>query len=107
MLIFNVWLRMTPFLPNWFCNLACPLVGVPLRPFFVASLFGTQGSLLFLTLTGATLRDLGESRFELGSSFRRRALLLAALMAVLQCVPLLFIWRQKRRAAAAASRKEV
>jgi uncharacterized membrane protein YdjX (TVP38/TMEM64 family) len=42
MLIFNVWLRMTPFLPNWFCNLACPLVGVPLRPFFVASLFGTQ-----------------------------------------------------------------
>ena len=97
MLIFNVWLRMTPFLPNWFCNLACPLVGVPLRPFFVASLFGTQagsrasplaspkgtspgdpfsarhwrqGSLLFLTVTGATLRDLGESRFELGSSFR-------------------------------------
>lgn len=56
MLLFNFWLRLTPFLPNWFCNVACPLVGVPLRPFFLASLFGTQGSLLFLSLTGATLR---------------------------------------------------
>mmetsp|Transcript_22525 Transcript_22525/g.68660 ORF Transcript_22525/g.68660 Transcript_22525/m.68660 type:complete len:212 (-) Transcript_22525:519-1154(-) len=56
MLLFNFWLRLTPFLPNWFCNVACPLVGVPLRPFFIASLFGTQGSLLFLSLTGATLR---------------------------------------------------
>jgi len=56
MLLFNFWLRLTPFLPNWFCNVACPLVGVPLRPFFIASMFGTQGSLLFLSLTGATLR---------------------------------------------------
>jgi uncharacterized membrane protein YdjX (TVP38/TMEM64 family) len=64
MLLFNFWLRMTPFLPNWFCNVACPLVGVPLRPFFLASLVGTQGSLLFLSLTGATLRCLAALRAQ-------------------------------------------
>jgi len=41
-------------------------------------------------------RDLGENSFELGSSFKQRALLLGGLMAVLQCIPLLFIWQKKR-----------
>jgi hypothetical protein len=40
---------------------------------------------------------LGENSFELGSGFKRRALMLGALMAVLQCIPLLFIWARKRR----------
>ena len=35
-------LRLTPLAPNWFINVACPIIGVPLAPFFVASLLGTQ-----------------------------------------------------------------
>jgi len=96
MLLFNFFLRLTPFLPNYFINIASPLVGVPLGPFFIASLFGTQGSLLFLALTGATLRDAGESGFELGDDFRRNGMLLALTMCILQCVPLVLIWLSKR-----------
>lgn len=103
MLLFCFFLRLTPFMPNWFINLAAPLVGVPLFDFFVGSLVGTQGSLLFLSLTGATLRDVGESGFELGSDFKRRAAVLALTMGFLQFVPLVFIWRSKRHGSAPAA----
>lgn len=35
-----LFLRISPLLPNWFLSLASPIVGVPLRTFFVATLFG-------------------------------------------------------------------
>jgi uncharacterized membrane protein YdjX (TVP38/TMEM64 family) len=40
--LFNyiLFLRITPFLPNWFINLVGPLVGVPLSPFFWGSVIG-------------------------------------------------------------------
>ena len=40
--LFNyiLFLRITPFLPNWFINLTGPLVGVPLSPFFWGSVVG-------------------------------------------------------------------
>ena len=40
--LFNyiLFLRITPFLPNWFINLTGPLVGVPLSPFFWGSVIG-------------------------------------------------------------------
>ena len=40
--LFNyvLFLRITPFLPNWFINLTGPLVGVPLAPFFWGSVIG-------------------------------------------------------------------
>lgn len=41
--LFNyvVFLRVTPILPNWFINLASPLIGVPLAPFFFGTLAGS------------------------------------------------------------------
>ena len=97
MLSFNFFLRLTPFMPNWLINLSCPLVGVPLRPFFIGSLFGTQASLLFLALSGATLRAAGETGFDLGK-IQRQLKLMAGLMLVLQLVPIAFIYAQKRAA---------
>jgi uncharacterized membrane protein YdjX (TVP38/TMEM64 family) len=35
-----LFLRLTPFLPNWLINLASPIVNVPLRTFALATLFG-------------------------------------------------------------------
>lgn len=99
MLSFNFFLRLTPFMPNWMINLSCPLVGVPLQPFFIGSLFGTQLSLLFLAVCGATLREAGESGFDL-DKVKAQGAQLAGLMFVLQCIPIAFIWLQKRRAAA-------
>uniref|UniRef100_A0A915D014 Transmembrane protein 41B n=1 Tax=Ditylenchus dipsaci TaxID=166011 RepID=A0A915D014_9BILA len=40
--LFNyiVFLRVTPILPNWFINVASPLLDVPLKPFFFGTLAG-------------------------------------------------------------------
>lgn len=62
-LLFNFFLRLTPFVPNWFVNLSSPVVGNPIKPFFIGSLFGTQFSLLFLALCGNTLATTGQQAF--------------------------------------------
>lgn len=41
LLYYLLFLRITPLLPNWFVNIACPLVGVKFRYFFIATLIGT------------------------------------------------------------------
>jgi uncharacterized membrane protein YdjX (TVP38/TMEM64 family) len=40
LLSYMLFLRMTPFLPNWFINLVAPVIGVPLFPFSVGTFFG-------------------------------------------------------------------
>ena len=35
-----LFLRLTPLIPNWFVNLASPIVGMPYIYFIVASFFG-------------------------------------------------------------------
>lgn len=40
LLSYVLFLRMTPFLPNWFINLVAPVIGVPLYPFAVGTFFG-------------------------------------------------------------------
>lgn len=105
MLTFNFFLRLTPFLPNWFINLACPLVGVPLRPFFWGSLIGTQLSLTFLAVSGATLKTAGEQGFDL-DAIKGNMIIMGLLMGVLQCVPLAFIYLQKQQKEGAASKKQ-
>lgn len=40
MLWYIMFLRITPFLPNWFINLASPVIGVKLMPFFFGTFLG-------------------------------------------------------------------
>jgi uncharacterized membrane protein YdjX (TVP38/TMEM64 family) len=35
-----LFLRITPLLPNWFLNISSPILGVPYKYFFAATLFG-------------------------------------------------------------------
>lgn len=42
LLMYMLFLRMTPFLPNWFINLVAPVIGVPLFPFAVGTFFGKK-----------------------------------------------------------------
>lgn len=35
-----MFLRITPFLPNWFINIASPLLGVQIWPFFIGTFLG-------------------------------------------------------------------
>lgn len=48
LLSYVLFLRMTPFLPNWFINLVAPVIGVPLFPFAVGTFFGINFMLFFL-----------------------------------------------------------
>lgn len=40
LLSYMLFLRMTPFLPNWFINLVAPVIGVPLYPFALGTFLG-------------------------------------------------------------------
>ena len=82
---FLISLRLFPFTPNWFLNVASPLVGVPLTPFFLGSFFGTQLGLFFLGMGGSTLREVGESGFDLGT-IKRSMLQLSSCMLIVQLV---------------------
>ena len=106
-LLFNFFLRLTPFVPNWFVNLSSPIVGNPIKPFFIGSLFGTQFSLLFLAICGNTLAEVGTQAY---SDLRSPAALLAdpmkyapilivgALGASAQVVPVYIIRKRKQAA---------
>ncbi|VDN59048.1 unnamed protein product [Dracunculus medinensis] len=53
-----VFLRITPFLPNWFINVASPIVGVPLRSFFIATLIGVAPPSIVIISAGTALQAL-------------------------------------------------
>ena len=40
LLSYILFLRITPFLPNWFINIVSPVIGVPLLPFWMGTFFG-------------------------------------------------------------------
>lgn len=40
LLNYIVFLRVTPFLPNWFINMSAPVIGVPLVPFALGTFIG-------------------------------------------------------------------
>lgn len=40
LLWYIIFLRITPFLPNWFINITSPVIHVPLFPFFMGTFFG-------------------------------------------------------------------
>uniref|UniRef100_M4C042 VTT domain-containing protein n=1 Tax=Hyaloperonospora arabidopsidis (strain Emoy2) TaxID=559515 RepID=M4C042_HYAAE len=52
-----LFLRITPLLPNWFVNIACPLVDVPFKDFFLATLIGLIPANFLHISTGAALNS--------------------------------------------------
>ncbi|KAI1707680.1 SNARE associated golgi protein domain-containing protein [Ditylenchus destructor] len=56
--LFNyiVFLRVTPILPNWFINIASPLLDVPLKPFFFGTLAGVAPPSFLFIQAGTTLQ---------------------------------------------------
>ncbi|KAB7496836.1 Transmembrane protein 41B, partial [Armadillidium nasatum] len=40
LLFYVIFLRITPFLPNWFINISSPVLNVSLRPFWLGTLIG-------------------------------------------------------------------
>ena len=50
LLSYIIFLRITPFLPNWFINISSPVIDVPLLPFFVGTFVGKHVSVFLWIL---------------------------------------------------------
>lgn len=87
--LFNymVFLRVTPFLPNWFINLTAPVVGVPLRPFVLGTFIGVAPMSFIAIQAGQTLQSATDSGITWTS------ILLLSVFAVLSLAPV--FWKQR------------
>ena len=53
-----LFLRITPFLPNWFINIVSPVIGVRLTPFWFGTFFGVAPPSFIAIQAGTTLQQL-------------------------------------------------
>lgn len=53
-----LFLRVTPLIPNWFVNIASPIVGVPFSVFVLSTAIGLVPANYFHAQTGATLASI-------------------------------------------------
>lgn len=56
LLNYIIFLRVTPILPNWFINIASPVIDVPIWPFFMGTLLGVAPPSFLFIQAGTTLQ---------------------------------------------------
>ncbi|CAI9725247.1 Hypothetical predicted protein [Octopus vulgaris] len=61
LLNYIIFLRITPFLPNWFINIAAPVINVPLKLFFLGTFIGVGPPSFVAIQAGTTLHELTSS----------------------------------------------
>ncbi|XP_015595948.1 transmembrane protein 41B [Cephus cinctus] len=93
LLNYMLFLRMTPLLPNWFINLASPVIGVPMVPFTVGTFFGVAPPSFVAIQAGQTLHKLTSSR----DAWSWNSMIILCVFALLSLVPVIFkqTFRQK------------
>merc|ERR1719210_1188538 len=85
LLSYILFLRITPFLPNWFINIVSPVIGVRLAPFWIGTFFGVAPPSFIAIQAGTTLQQLTSGLDAL--TFQSVALLV--LFAFLSILPVL------------------
>ncbi|XP_021924432.1 transmembrane protein 41B isoform X2 [Zootermopsis nevadensis] len=86
-----LFLRMTPFLPNWFINIASPIIGVPLFTFWIGTFVGVAPPSFVAIQAGQTLYKLSAP----GDAWSWTSVVVLAVFAVLSLVPVMFQKRLK------------
>lgn len=83
--IFNyvIFLRVTPFLPNWFINIAAPVINVPIWPFCIGTFLGVAPPSFVAIQAGKTLNQLSSA----SSTFSWTSVLILAAFAILSLLP--------------------
>jgi len=94
MLLFNIFLRLSPA-PNWFVNLASPVVGNPIGKFALGTFCGTFFPLMLLGRVGMVLRTVGEKGFDV-AAITKSNLPYAVVVGCSQFIPLYLIRRNKQ-----------
>lgn len=86
LLSYMLFLRMTPFLPNWFINLVAPVIGVPLYPFAIGTFLGVAPPSFIAIQAGKTLYKMTSS----SDAFSWGSVTLLGVFSVLSLVPVIF-----------------
>ncbi|XP_055524774.1 transmembrane protein 41 homolog isoform X2 [Wyeomyia smithii] len=86
LLSYMLFLRMTPFLPNWFINLVAPVIGVPLYPFALGTFLGVAPPSFIAIQAGKTLYKMTSS----SDAFSWGSITMLALFSVFSLVPVIF-----------------
>lgn len=86
LLSYMLFLRMTPFLPNWFINLVAPVIGVPLYPFALGTFLGVAPPSFIAIQAGKTLYKMTSS----SDAFSWGSVTLLGVFSLLSLVPVIF-----------------
>lgn len=85
MVYYIIFLRITPFLPNWFINIASPLVDVQIVPFFIGTFIGVAPPSILAIRAGISLQQLASANIL----FSWENILLLSGFALLSLMPVL------------------
>ncbi|XP_058063813.1 transmembrane protein 41B [Anopheles bellator] len=86
LLSYMLFLRMTPFLPNWFINLVAPVIGVPLYPFALGTFLGVAPPSFIAIQAGKTLYKMTSS----SDAFSWGSIVMLASFSIVALVPAIF-----------------
>lgn len=88
-----IFLRVTPFLPNWFINLTAPVIGVPLKPFALGTFLGVAPPSFVAIQAGQTLHNMSAT----DSAFSWTSVIMLGVFAVVSLVPIFLKRRLKEK----------
>ena len=86
LLSYITFLRITPFLPNWFINITSPVLNVPLMPFFVGTFIGVAPPSFGFISAGVELYELTTT----GDAFSFKSILIVIGSAIISLLPVMF-----------------
>ncbi|GBM66372.1 Transmembrane protein 41B [Araneus ventricosus] len=86
LLNYIIFLRITPFLPNWFINITSPVIGVPAYPFIFGTFLGVAPPSFVMIQAGTTLHELTSS----ADIYSMNSIFMLCMMASVSLLPILF-----------------
>ncbi|XP_046854717.1 transmembrane protein 41B-like [Xenia sp. Carnegie-2017] len=93
LLSYIIFLRITPFLPNWFINIASPVIDVPLLPFFLGTFVGVAPPSFGYITAGVEVHKLATT----GDVMTFQSLAIVVISALLSLVPVIFRKQLKKK----------
>ncbi|XP_075044616.1 transmembrane protein 41B [Mixophyes fleayi] len=88
-----IFLRITPFLPNWFINITSPVINVPLKVFFLGTFLGVAPPSFVAIKAGTTLYQLTTA----GEAVSWNSVIVLMVLAVLSILPAIFQKKLKQK----------
>lgn len=88
-----IFLRITPFLPNWFINITSPIINVPLGVFFIGTFLGVAPPSFVAIKAGTTLYQLTTA----GEAVSWNSVFVLMVLAVLSLLPVLLHSKLKEK----------